>query len=358
MPFTIIRNDITKMNVDAIVNAANTDLLMGGGVCGAIFNGAGEDQLQKACNALAPIKTGEAVITPGFDLSAKYIIHAVGPIYQQWSEEESEQHLHNVYSNALRLTVENQCESIAFPLISSGIYGYPKKEALEVATKAIREFLKSQELEVYLVLFDKSALKVSEELLGEVASFIDDHYVESKPYERRLYPSEMESRPFFSEEFLKGSSRSETIPDAIPRSQKLRLEYMEYESSSKPIEGNLDDLISNLDEPFSQTLLRLIDAKGMTDVEVYKAANLDRKLFSKIRIGKGYMPSKKTTLALAIALKLSKEETHDLLARAGYALSRSQIFDVIVEYFISKERYDIYEINQVLFSYDQQLLGS
>jgi len=183
MPFTIIRNDITKMKVDAIVNAANTDLLIGSGVCGAIFNGAGADQLQVACNALAPIQTGEAVITPGFDLSANYIIHAVGPIYHQWSGEQSEQHLHNAYSNALRLAVENQCESIAFPLISSGIYGYPKKEALEVATKAIRDFLGSQELEVYLVLFDKSALEVSQELLGEVASFIDDHYVESQPYE-------------------------------------------------------------------------------------------------------------------------------------------------------------------------------
>ena len=357
MPFTIIRNDITRIKVDAIVNAANTDLLMGGGVCGAIFNAAGVEPLQVACNKLAPIKTGEAVITPGFNLSAKYVIHAVGPIYHQWSEQESQKLLHGAYTNALKLAIENGCESIAFPLISSGIYGYPKLEALKVATEAIRAFLKEQDVEIYLVVFDKSTLEVSEELLGAVASYIDDHYVDLKSYDRRLLSYEHLQMPYASNE-MPHSERA-------PQEQKAKPAFSLWESKVKKKKirkedpkDHLDDLLRSLDESFSQTLLRLIDAKGMTDVEVYKAANIDRKLFSKIRVGKGYTPSKKTILALAIALQLSLEETHRLLAQAGYALSRSQIFDVIVEYFISKKRYDIFEINEVLFSYDQQLLGS
>ena len=403
MPFTIIRNDITKIKVDAIVNAANPDLLMGGGVCGAIFNAAGIEQLQVACNKLAPIKTGEAVITPGFNLLAKHVIHAVGPIYHQWSEQESRMLLHGAYTNALKLAVENGCESIAFPLISSGIYGYPKSEALKVATEAIRDFLKEQELEVYLVVFDKSALNVSEELLGEVASYIDDHYVDLKSYNRKLSISEVQDRSVSYEDNLypceapppppppclepskdsKYPKSPSKMADRLPPYENLQAPYQSVERASpagmpqeqkaksafslwepkvkKKIkkEGSkdyLDDLVRNLDEPFSQTLLRLIDAKGMTDVEVYKAANIDRKLFSKIRVGRGYTPSKKTTLALAIALKLSVEETNKLLSQAGYALSRNQIFDVIVEYFIIKGSYDIFEINEVLFSYDQPLL--
>lgn len=142
MPFTIVRQDIAKMKVDAIVNAANTDLQMGGGVCGAIFKAAGEAQLQAACDKLAPIKTGEAVITPGFDLPAKFIIHAAGPVYRQWNKEQNEQHLRAAYTNSLKRAVENDCKTIAFPLISSGIYGYPKDEALQVATSAIQNFLK------------------------------------------------------------------------------------------------------------------------------------------------------------------------------------------------------------------------
>ena len=391
MPFTIIRNDITKMNVDAIVNAANTNLLMGGGVCGAIFNAAGVEPLQVACNALAPIKTGKAVITPGFNLSAKHVIHAVSPIYSRWAKRKSKKLLRNAYARALKLAVENDCESIAFPLISSGAHGYPKSEALNVATETIRDFLKEQDLDVYLVVFDKSALEISHELLGEVASYIDDHYVELKSYDESVLILDGKSdSPWLEEDSCLGSddlcsvekgalapydAGKYSVPspyeqaEQSPKSalsfgiEKAQSNFPSKEAKKKSLKKedsvfNFDDLIGNLDEPFSQTLLRLIDAKGMTDVEVYKAANIDRKLFSKIRIGKGYVPSKKTVLALAIALQLSREEADNLLAKAGYALSRSQIFDVIVEYFISKKRYDIFEINEVLFSYDQQLLGS
>jgi len=341
MPFTIVRQDITKMQVDAIVNAANTDLQMGGGVCGAIFKAAGAAQLQAACDKLAPIKTGEAVITSGFDLPAKFVIHAAGPVYRYQNAEQSEKLLRSAYMESLRLAIENNCESIAFPLISSGIYGYPKDEALQVATAAIQDFLINNDIDITLVVFDKSAFTVSRELLGAVESYIDEHYVDTHQIKRRkLLDVERQA-----------------ISEADERANIFNEPLLEEILAPIGAPAPLDDLVGNLDEPFSQMLLRLIDAKGMTDVEVYKRANLDRKLFSKIRSNKGYMPSKRTAIALAVALKLSLDETDDLLERAGYALSHAVKFDVIVEYFIANGKYDVFAINEVLFEYDQPLLG-
>lgn len=319
MPLSIVRQDITKMYVDVIVNAANTALQMGGGVCGAIFAAAGAGKLQEACDKLAPIRTGEAVITPGFALPARYIIHTAGPVYSRFKKGESRKLLRSAYLESLKLAEREGCESIAFPLISSGIYGYPKEEALEVARLAIGEFLAGHEMQVYLVIFDRSAFVLSKALLGSVESYIDENYV------------------------------SEQVPVVMAMPAAMPMMVMDQ---------NLDDLIGSLDEPFSDALLKLIDAKGRTDVEVYKKANLDRKLFSKIRTGKGYTPKKPTILALAVALELTLPETDELLKRAGYALSHASKFDVIIEYFIIHRKYDIYEINEVLFEYDQPLLGA
>lgn len=327
MPFKIVQEDITKMKADAIVNAGNTSLQMGGGVCGAIFKAAGAKKLQAACAGLAPLRTGEAVITPGFKLAAKYIIHTAGPVYQPFNKEESRRLLRAAYSNSLQTAVDHGCESIAFPLISSGIYGYPPAEALQVASTAITEFLRGHELDVALVVLDKSALEPGKELLDAVAGYLGDHYTET-----------------FA---------------AVPLAELKQTEesFVEVRQLSAPAK-TIDELIGDLDEPFSDFLLGLIDAKGMTDVEVYKRANLDRKLFSKIRSNKEYRPSKRTVLSLAIALRLSLEETDDLLKRAGLALSHAVKSDVIVEYFIINHRYDIFEINELLFKYDQPLLGS
>ena len=331
MSFTIIRNDITKMQTDAIVNAANTELQMGGGVCGAIFKAAGVKELQAACNKLSPIQTGEAVITPGFALSAKHIVHTAGPVYRDGQHGEADL-LRACYIHSLTVAAENGCESITFPLISSGIFGYPKKNALQMATQAIQDYLAEHDMDVYLAVFDKDAFTISEQLLGGVESYIDEHYVNEHIDRRRgISLLNVERSEIFAEEAM-------SIPIA---------------AAAK----GLDELIENLDEPFSQTLLRIIDAKGKTDVEVYKRANIDRRLFSKIRSGKAYMPSKRTAIALAIALELTLRETEDFLNRAGYALSHSQKFDVIVEYFIVGGRYDIFEINEVLFHYDQPVLG-
>lgn len=343
MPFTIVRQDITKMNVDAIVNAANTELRMGGGVCGAIFKAAGAAQLQAACDELAPLKTGEAVITPGFNLPAKYVIHAAGPVYREWSVERSEQLLRAAYINSLKRAVENKCQRIAFPLISSGIYGYPRDEALQVAISAIHDFLDDHELEIILVVYDKSAFTLSQELLGHVEDYLNEHYVDVEPRTRR---------PLLDVERI---ALAEAKAEADLHYDQL---LEEKQSHAFLVPASIEQVIDDLDEPFSEMLLRLIDAKGMTDVAVYKRANLDRKLFSKIRSGKGYMPSKRTAIALAIALRLSLEETDDLLARAGYTLSRAVLFDVIVSYFIVHGKYDIFTINTVLFAYDQPLLGA
>ena len=420
MPLAIIRNDLTKMNVDAIVNAANSNLQAGGGVCGAIFSAAGADRLQRACSKLSPIRTGEAVITKGFSLPAKYIIHAVGPVYSGGDQNE-EALLASCYNNALKIAASRGCRSIAFPLISSGIYGYPKDEALAVATRAIGGWLMENEMDVSLVVFDKAAFALSSKLHGDVRAFIDEYYVEelNKRYShmRTRPPAYSEPLDYFSGGFsaplfdndeatcqaIMEPDRSYGAPGkSVPESMRTvrqddkaignvvksaedgkKKQECSFDTAALPmlphqpampahapsparlkheaqrsVQSDMyNDVMKHLDEPFSATLLRMIDAKGKTDVDVYKKANLDRKLFSKIRTGKGYMPSKKTAIALAVALELSLAETRDLLGRAGFALSRSVIFDVIVEYFITRRRYDIYEINNVLFEYDQQLLG-
>ena len=339
MPFTIVHQDISQIKVDAIVNAANTELKMGGGVCGVIFKKAGAEKLQAACDRLAPIKTGEAVITPAFDLAAKYIIHAAGPIYKNYDKDQSEKFLRLTYTNSLKLALENRCESIAFPLISSGIYGYPKEEALRVAISAIKDFLIDHDLYVILTIFDKTAFSISQQLVGEIESYIDENYFVD-------IVEESGRSDYLESMILSEPADSDALDDELP-----------IYSDKVTIAAETINLASYLDEPFSRMLLRLIDDRGMTDVEVYKRANIDRRLFSRIRTNEDYRPSKQTAIALAIGLKLSLEETEEFLKRAGYALSNALIFDVIIKYFIEKKKYDIFEINQVLFKYDQQLLG-
>ncbi|RFU95690.1 RNase III inhibitor [Sphaerochaeta halotolerans] len=327
MPFFLVQNDITKMQSEAIVNAANTALLMGGGVCGAIFRAAGIQEMTKACAPLSPIKTGEAVITPGFSLPARYVIHTAGPVYHDGKSGEREL-LQQCYSNSLQLAVQHKISSLSFPLISSGIFGYPKQEALEVARTTIEQFLAKHELTVYLVLFNKESFLAGTKLHTSIEQYIEEQYVQKHALKRDM----------------------------------LEIEAMELESveeiRSPFYEPNLAEALSNLDEPFSDSLRALIQAKGKTEVDVYKKANIDRKLFSKIRSGNGYTPSKRTVLALAIALELSLEETEKLLRKAGYALSHNNIFDIIIEYCIVHKHYKVLEVNEVLFSYDQPLLGS
>lgn len=357
MPFTLVRQDITKMQTDAIVNAANTALQMGGGVCGAIFNAAGAQPLQAACDRLAPIQTGEAVMTPGFGLPARYVIHAAGPVYHDHPPRESERLLRMAYANALRLAAEHQLNSIAFPLISSGIYGYPKDKALEAATSEIRAFLDSHEMDIYLAVFDRESFSAGKELFGRIDSYIDQHYADLHLIARSQRPIEEMPKAVREKSLFRRHPPADLSVEKMPYTLP---EESVFEAPMPHLAGApdmLNSLVTNLDEPFSATLLRLIDLKGRTDVEVYKRANMDRKLFSKIRTGQGYTPGKRSVIALAIALELSLSETEDLLKQAGYALSHSQMFDVIIEFFIQNKHYDIFDINEALFHYDLPLLG-
>ena len=337
MPLQIIRQDITKMEVDAIVNAANSSLLGGGGVDGCIHRAAGPELL-KECEQLGGCNTGDAKITKAYELPCKYVIHAVGPRYKDGKHNE-ENLLRSCYSTSLKLAKENECESAAFPLISSGIYGYPKAEALKVAIDEISDFLLENDMTVYIVIFDKNAYKISEKLFADIEEYIDDNYVDEHAL---LYPEMRKmNRPDDEFEYCASISMNE---DAC-------LEEVSYKAS-------LEDIIDQIDESFAEMLLRKIDEKGMKDSECYKKANIDRKLFSKIRSDMNYKPSKPTALAFAIALELSLEETNDMLMKAGFALSHSNKFDLIIEYFISNSNYNIFEINEALFAFDQNLLGS
>ena len=330
MPLQIVRNDITKMKVDAIVNAANETLLGGGGVDGAIHRAAGSGLLDE-CRTLGGCDTGKAKITKGYKLPAKYVIHTVGPIYEDGSQGEKAL-LESCYRESLALAKTYECETVAFPLISSGVYGYPKDKALEVAVDVIGSFLLENDMTVYIVIFDKASYTIGKKLFFDIAEYIDDKYVDENI-----------------------NYRLETAR----KSKSMSMPMISREICECKAIGNydLDEKLKQIDESFSQMLLRKIDEKGMTDSECYKKANIDRKLFSKIRSDINYKPSKTTAIAFAISLELSLSETEDMLKKAGFALSHSNKFDIIIEYFISKGNYNIFEINEALFAFDQCLLG-
>lgn len=440
MPFQLVRNDITKMQVDAIVNAANSSLLGGGGVDGAIHRAAGP-QLLEECRAIRAREggcpTGEAKITGAGRLPCRYVIHTVGPVWQGGGQGE-ERLLAACYQNSLALAAQKGCSTVAFPLISAGAYGYPKQQALRVAADTIRAFLQDagpDEMTVYLVVFDKAAFAISSSLYNKVAAYIDDHYAEqhAEPLEERLRranlprqqgaalsgplegpaapgvagpaapPPALPSMPPAAAEAHQIKTAKPGRRSALqklfglPRQDARELDVQDAQASgafeeaapfaespaapsepappaaapapaaysaapaAMPLSAaprSLDEALECLDESFSEMLLRKIDERGITDAACYKKANISRKLFSKIRSDRLYKPSKPTALAFALALELPMEETKELLMKAGYALSHSSKFDVIVEYFIQNGSYDVLAVNEALFAFDQALLGS
>lgn len=355
MPLQIIRNDITKIPCDAIVNAANSTLLGGGGVDGAIHKAAGKGLLLE-CMKLGGCKTGHAKITGGHKLPCKYVIHTVGPKWKGGQNGEREL-LESCYHESLRLALEHDCQSVAFPLISSGVYGYPKDQALKVAVDCITEFLIEHDMLVYIVVFDKSSFQISEKLFTDIPSFIDDKYVDTQfIFIRAQRDAHGESTILGTTEILPiDESEQADLPSRICGEATVTAKQTPF-PAPKPL-ASLEDILKRQDESFSQALLRKIDEKGMADSECYKKANVDRKLFSKIRSDIHYHPSKTTAIAFAIALELSLDETKDLLLKAGYALSYSSKFDIIIEYFITNRNYNVFEINEALFAFDQMLLG-
>ena len=370
MPFEIVRNDITRMNVDAIVNAANSSLLGGGGVDGAIHAAAGPELLEE-CRTLNGCRTGQAKLTKGYRLPCRYVIHTVGPVWQGGMNGEADL-LASCYRESLRLAKDAGCESVAFPLISSGVYGYPKDQALEIATGAIRDFLANHDMQVFLVIYDRNSFAISRKLFEDIREFIDDAYVgpdyERREYERRawnnLQPDAMPScgaaAPAPAEKaeakrrwsiFSPREKRKESRPEPVCRPEAEIKECL-----SMP--DDLDNYVRQMDEGFRDMLLRKIDERHMTDAECYRKANIDRKLFSKIKNVPDYRPGKSTVLAFAVALELPLEETREMLMKAGFSLSHSSRSDLIVEFFIRRGIYDIYTINEALFRFDQKLLGS
>ncbi|MCR5496284.1 MAG: macro domain-containing protein [Paludibacteraceae bacterium] len=348
MPLLISRNDITLVEADAIVNAANARLQMGGGVCGAIFRAAGPAKLQAACDKLAPIETGQAVITDGFDSKAKYIIHAVGPIYQPGNPNQEKQ-LYDCYFNSLRLAADKHLESIAFPLISSGIYGYPPDEALSTAQRAIHDFLGEYEenMIVYLIVYNNNAFSAALSMCEEVESYINEKEIKEDTRARKSL------RDFFQRRSSKESC-----------SKEVQLDYEQQcevsNANTLGASAQEDDIFDRLEDSFSTLLFKLIRRKQMTNAEVYKNANLDRRLFSKIISNEEYTPRKNTVLALAISLKLNLEETQKLLRSAGYAISHSSKADLIIEYYILHQEnkyYNIDDLNFLLFQHKQVQLG-
>lgn len=340
LPLKLVRNDITRMQVDAIVNAANPSLMGGGGVDGCIHRAAGPELLAE-CLTLGGCPTGSARITGAYALPCKYVIHAVGPRWQDGRHGERRM-LASCYRAALELALEAKCDTVAFPLISSGIYGYPKAEALRIAVDTIGEFLLSNDMTVFIVIFDRKSYQISERLFADIEEYIDDRYAD-------MHADSREAR-------LRRMAASEADAPCMAQGYGgcAGAGAAEHDARRDPLEAAM----AQLDESFSEMLLRMIDQSGMTDAQCYKKANIDRKLFSKIRSDRQYRPSKSTAIAFAIALELSLSQTNALLKSAGFALSHASKFDIIIEFFIERGNYNIFEINEALFAFEQGLLGA
>ena len=346
MPFLMIRNDITKVTADAIVNPANRNLLQGSGTSRAIYQAAGEQELTAACEAIGHCDLGRAVCTPAFGLPAKYIFHAVCPAWHGGGFGEAEQ-LAGAYHSALELAAKYHCESVAFPLLSSGNYGYPKEQAFRIAVDTITQYVMEHDLTVYLVLYDRGSLAVSRKLFTSVEEYIDDHYVaqndESYQFDRRRRESVERRRWRLEEEATPMLETAAAPPPPATTPMAAR---------------SLEHLMDNLGESFTTRLLRLIDERGLKDSTVYKQSNISRQHFSKIQCNRDYNPKKKTVLAFAVGLHLSEDETIDLLKSAGYAFSDGSKQDWIVRYCLEHKIYNINQVNTLLFQWDQEQLGA
>lgn len=351
MPLKIIRQDITKIKCDAIVNPTNRHMWPGGGADAAIHEAAGPE-LFEYCQKLGGVSVGEAKITPAFNLPCKYVIHTAGP---EWEGGLSGERvlLRSCYKESMKLAIQHKCKTVAFPLIASGLYGYPKDKVLKEATDVLNKFLKNYEMDVYIVVYDKTAYSISKELFDDVSSFIDNFYVEMNS---DMFDNFREENNFSSYREQRIARDRITLADEGIKERKIEATVC---CNSLPFKSNrLDKMLEEMDKGFAETLFDYIDKKGLGDVEAYKRANVSRKTFSKIKCDKSYKPSKITAVSFAVGLHLNLEETRHLLSTAGLALSRADKFDVIIEYFIMSGKYEtIHDVNEVLYQFDQLLLG-
>ena len=377
MPFEIVRNDITKMQVDAIVNAASRHPRFNAGVDAAIHKAAGPRLLQ-ARKEIGYIAPGSAAITPAFDLESRYVIHAVSPLWRAGLLGEAAT-LRRTYDACLRLALEHGCQSIAFPLLASGNNGFPKSKALQIAVNAFSDFLLKEEMQIYLVVFGNESVQLSEKLVAGVRSYIDENYVAA--YEETL--SDFAPRFNRREEFMPvdmapGREFAEEAPcfeaspcvdkascfedTARPAAKRAAFPSMPLPSFCPPAPApkaamSLGDYLKTKDAGFTETLLDLIQKKGLKNSTVYKKANISKQHFSKLINDPYAKPSKATAIALALALELDLNSLKDLIGRAGFALTTSSTFDLIIQYFIEHKQYNVIEINIALYEFDQPLLG-
>ncbi|MBO4374453.1 MAG: macro domain-containing protein [Lachnospiraceae bacterium] len=333
MAFKIIRNDITKMNTEAIVNTANDHPTVGTGCDSAVYKAAGYDELLAyRTEKIGFVPEGDAFITPGFNLQAKYIIHAVSPLYIDGNDGEEDK-LRSCYRKSLQLAKENDIKSIAFPLISTGSFGYPKEEGMRIAADEINAFLLDNEMEIYLVVFDDKSKSLGERLYPEIEEYIDRNYVEEKHREEYGFIDSADAMP----PMAMASMARAAVPDELCEDTAG---FFEEEHESR-----LEERMKHISDTFSQYLMYLIQDKKMENAEVYRRAIVDKKIFSKIKNNKDYHPQKLTALCLCVGAKLNLDESKDLLARAGYALSPCDKTDIIFSYFIENAIYDMIELD-------------
>lgn len=366
MAFQIVRNDITKIKADAIVNTANPEPVYMAGTDAAVYKAAGEEELLEERRKIGVIEEGEVAVTPAFALDAKYIFHTVGPVWQGGDKGEKET-VTRCYQNCLEKAVELGISSIAFPLIATGVYGFPKTDALLIATSVFSAFLSENELDITLVVFDSESFELSGKIFAGINQYIDDNYVAEKTSDEYdvIVDECSEALEDNDPREIRRRMRGDRLFGSISGSRAKGTFHLKNSIEAAPAAAacekapprSLDDVVRNLSDTWSECLLRMITEKGYSDTEVYKRANVDRKLFSKIRSNANYQPKKSTALAFALALRLNLDETKDFLGRAGYALSNSSKTDLIVSYFIEQGVYDIMTINVALFDHKEPLLG-
>lgn len=398
MAFCIVRNDITKMETDAIVNTANPKVRVGDGIDRAVYEAAGEEELLKLREKVGEVTPGNSFITDGLKLKAKYIIHTVGTSWKGGNEGE-EDILRSCYKSVFQIARDNELTSISIPLLASGSYGYPKGIALRIALSEIEEFLRDYDIEIYLVVFDDKSYLLSSELYGDIDSYINDNYVEEKTSsEYHKYPGRRDEDHLMASSvsashstgklfsFLPGSKKGSVLgskakestvyPDEEEGAFSAALEeespYEDRAIGAVPGESldrmmlstdgikqrSLSDVVNNLDKSFMEMVYYFADLKGFTDAQVQSKSNLDRRAYSKLKCGTTKNPSKATALAMTIGLELSLDEAKDLLGRAGYAFSPCNKTDLIVQFFLERKAYDILEINVALFEHGEEPLGS
>jgi len=341
MPFKIIRDDITKVKADAIVNPANPEPVIGGGVESAIYEAAGKEKLLEARKELGRLQPGKVGVTEAFNLAAKYIIHVSG-LYWKGGNSFEARCLKECYEKALKAALDKGCKSIAFPLLGTGTYGFPKDIGLDVAVSTFTEFLEEYEMDITLVVFGNDAVNVSGKLVDEVRSFVDDKYVKEALETEYKEDRNIERYALPNERFhLLLKEETYDVPDGACTKDTF--------SAKQP--GSLETALKNIyKESFEKHLQQLINKKGLKNSEVYAAANISKQYFSKLLKGQ-VKPSKDKMLALAVGLRLNMDETADFLRIGGYALSPISQTDTVVEYFIRKQEYNVLKINIVLFDY-------